>query len=109
MPIEDLRDLSRSQCHEPVDFDEDWLVCFFGAYPSQSSRPKAKEQTTATAEDKATASAAAEKPAQAGDQPTALKPHYDSKKIYDKLPKLAATDVAKAKRLLLGLHERMWR
>ena len=47
-------------------------------------------------------------PVQPGDQPTALKPLYDFKKIYDKLPKLAATDANKAKRLLLGLHERMW-
>ncbi|CAK9111867.1 Retrovirus-related Pol polyprotein from transposon RE2 (Retro element 2) (AtRE2) [Includes: Protease RE2 [Durusdinium trenchii] len=46
MPIEDLRDLSHSQCHEPVDFDEDWLICFFGVYPSLPSRPKAAVPST---------------------------------------------------------------
>ncbi|CAK8997028.1 Potassium voltage-gated channel subfamily H member 6 (Ether-a-go-go-related gene potassium channel 2) (ERG-2) (Eag-related protein 2) (Ether-a-go-go-related protein 2) (Voltage-gated potassium channel subunit Kv11.2) [Durusdinium trenchii] len=37
LPVEDLRELSHHQCHEPVDFDEDWLICIFGHYPSSSS------------------------------------------------------------------------
>ena len=37
LPMEDLRELSHHQCHEPVDFDEDWLVCIFGSYPPASS------------------------------------------------------------------------
>ncbi|CAK9053177.1 Uncharacterized protein SCF082_LOCUS29013, partial [Durusdinium trenchii] len=49
MLIEDLRDLSHSQCHEPVDFDEDWLICFFGVYPSLPSRPKAAVPDTPAA------------------------------------------------------------
>ena len=145
MLIEDLRDLSHSQCHEPVDFDEDWLICFFGVYPSLPSRPKAAVPDTPAAAPHTPAGApktpamapgtpaapeaepivplpeeiqeellpqpyeeARIEPVQPGDQPTALKPLYDFKKIYDKLPKLAATDANKAKRLLLGLHERMW-
>eukprot|EP00913_Durusdinium_trenchii_P002492 g2304.t1 len=37
-----------------------------------------------------------------------IKPIYDFRRIFKKLPTLATTDEAKAKRLLLGSHERMW-
>ena len=37
-----------------------------------------------------------------------IKPTYDFRRVYKKLPLLAVKDEAAAKRLLLGLHERMW-
>ena len=39
---------------------------------------------------------------------TTIKPLYDFRRIFKKLPSLTGTDEAKAKRILLGLHERMW-
>ena len=27
LPEEDLQGMNHGQAHEPVDFDEDWLVC----------------------------------------------------------------------------------
>ena len=43
-----------------------------------------------------------------GEESKTLRPLYDFRRIFRKLPTLATTDEQKAKRLLLGLHERLW-
>eukprot|EP00435_Cladocopium_sp_Y103_P061866 s1483_g23.t1 len=45
---------------------------------------------------------------QVATQPGSLKPLYDFRRVFKKLPKLAEPDEVSAKRLILGLHERMW-
>lgn len=128
LPEEDLREMSHGQIHEPIDFDEDWLVCIFGAYPamSRADRKRHDEAQEATSDDKAVEpfeplpeatqeellpqpyEEASIQPVEPGDQPSALKPLFNFKKIYEKLPNLVNINELKAKRLLLGLHERMW-
>ena len=41
-------------------------------------------------------------------QPGSLKPAYDFRRIFHKLPRLAISDPTQAKRLILGLYERLW-
>ena len=149
LPMEDLRELSHHQCHEPVDFDEDWLICIFGHYPSSSSSrnpepplpstpaPRTPAPGTPTpgtpkpenvkrvevkeepVEDFQPVDEAMPMPYEADDvqviepvddeeESKMIKPIYDFRRIFKKLPTLATTDEAKAKRLLLGSHERMW-
>ena len=56
-----------------------------------------------------------EEPAEEGqivaaeETPGTLQPAYDFKRIFERLPTLATSDQAKARKLLLGLHERFWR
>ena len=41
-------------------------------------------------------------------RPGSLKPLYDFRRIFHKLPRLASSDPTQAKRLIVGLHERLW-
>ena len=187
-PVEDLREMSNHQWHEPTDIDMDWLVTLFGtdpqeeappAAPSSSSTQVKKYQSSPTTPStkrspgtplsKALTGAPKTptpeepdpileileeplKPSYAGneDQKTdyepsiadsdalqnqavdgeehqhqtdeeeaveaidqsakeeIIKPTYDFRRVYRKLPALASSDEQAAKRLLLGLHERFW-
>ena len=121
--IQDLREMSASQWHEPVNVDQDWMVAIFGAekaeQSSSSSREKPKKDEQGQEEEDLpdifdeeerpgeveVVEESAIQPAQDAD---ALVPLYDFRRIFKKLPKLAATDEKMAKRLILGLHERLW-
>ena len=149
VPYEDLRELSNAQCHEPIDFDDDWLVALFGTDPSEtnnptssSSRPirKNKDKPNLPPSDHEDDSLLApydeenifdeedgdhygpsirpegdeqkevpEEPEEVSAvEKQVIKPTYDFRRVYKRLPALASTDETAAKRLLLGLHERMW-
>ena len=125
--MEDLREMSASQWHEPVDVEQDWMVAIFGAEKteqssSSSARPK-KEITERALEEEDNlpnlfdeeeeerpreVEVVEESAIQPAQDAEALVPLYDFRRIFKKLPKLAATDEKMAKRLILGLHERLW-
>ena len=130
--MEDLRELSASQWHEPLDLEMDWLVAIFGSdlkekeaassSSSSSSRPKAPATKDKDAEDiqdldtipvegEGAIIEAPEIEEEATDQVAVggLKPLYNFRRIFKKLPVLIQKDdIQTAKRLILGLHERMW-
>ena len=135
--VEDLRELSLGQWHEPIDVDEAWLIAFFGAppgsEPASSSSPEAPAQRANAVppgsrppEKSGEEDARGREPAPARNsdaderaeaepveeetlaKPGSIKPVYDFRRIFAKLPKMALADVDKMKRLLLGLHERLW-
>ena len=123
--MEDLREMSASQWHEPVNVDQGWMVAIFGAEKaepsSSSSREKPKKDDVEQGQEEEdlpdifdegerpgeveVVEESAIQPAQGAD---ALVPLYDFRRIFKKLPKLATTDEKMAKRLILGLHERLW-
>eukprot|EP00435_Cladocopium_sp_Y103_P007263 s3374_g2.t1 len=130
--MEDLRELSLSQWNEPINIEDDWLIAIFGSdipvegpLPSSSSRPSiaskdAKDLIGDDVSEGYEPSIAdeleplqppdveeedAEVPAQ---NPGSLKPIFDFKRVFKRLVKLAGTDDHTAKRLILGLHERLW-
>ena len=125
--MEDLREMSASQWHEPIDVEQDWMVAIFGAEKSEqssssSARPK-KEITERALEEEddlpnlfdeeeeerpREVEVVEESAIQPAQDAEALVPLYDFRRIFKKLPKLAATDEKMAKRLILGLHERLW-
>ena len=123
--IEDLREMSASQWHEPIHLEEDWLVAVFG----DDSEEKKKETTSSSSSTALVPVEAAEgeesehpegelaqhespelEREEQGQvaQPGSLKPVYDFRRIFHKLPRLPISDPTQAKRLILGLHERLW-
>ena len=123
--MEDLREMSASQWHEPVNVDQDWMVAIFGAEKtetsSSSSSSKAKPVKDKTddgqeeddlldifdeEEKPAEVEVVEESAIQPAQDADALVPLYDFN--FKKLPKLAVSDEKMAKRLILGLHERLW-
>ena len=137
MPLHDLREMSHSQIHQAIDID-DWLITIYGvetaAVPAPStpaSRPRAippeaplppkaeslslprlmdrplneKEEVAIIEpvyED-------AELATQSHQEIAPLKPNYNLRKVLERLPKAVKEgDIARAKQLLLGLHERLW-
>ena len=119
--------MSASQWHEPMDpmeLDDDWLVAIFGGDPIKTEDPSTaaySSQALVPAEDQEPQPEVdgglapidppqheEEEQDQVAAQPGFLKPLYDFRRIFKKLPKLAETDEVAAKRLILGLHERMW-
>lgn len=158
LPIEDLRELSNHQWHEPTELEEDWLITLFGvesdkkkeeadelqaaiesnpggaassssAQPSSQPRPAPVEsleeplvppyennEENEEKDDQGDPGEQAqqqeeddgEAAAPAAPREEVLKPTYDFRRVYKKLPALATADEKAAKRLLLGLHERMW-
>ena len=135
-PVQDLRSLDMSQWHEPLDVGDDWLIAIFGhevgiddaedePASASSKEPKISDDklhipdeddyspmTPLNMDDDDVPicpPAQEEEPAEAVAQhPGSLKPLFDFRRVFDKLPKLAGHDDVQAKRLILGLHERLW-
>ena len=119
--VEDLRTLSLSQWHEPIELDEDWLIAFFGADPEGEPTTSSSASSIKAIKDKDAdddpggelallpqpelEEEAAEEPAH---HPGSLRPIFDFRRVFARLPRLAGTDDITAKRLILGLHERLW-
>ena len=124
--IEDLRELSLSQWNSPVNLEEDWMVAIFGkdaeeqpTTSSTSSRSKQPRDDDVESQGydpsigdelevlqpPAMEVEEADQPAQ---NPGSLKPIFDFRRVFTRLPKLAGKDDVTAKRLILGLHERLW-
>ena len=124
--IEDLREMSASQWHEPIDLEEDWLVAVFGDDSEEKKKGTTSSSSSTALVPVADAEDAegdqpegelsqvdppeheGEEQGQVAVQPGSLKPVYDFRRIFHKLPRLAASDPTQAKRLILGLHERLW-
>ena len=121
--VEDLREMSAGQSYCPIELEDDWLIAVFGADPgssepaSSSSSRRQKEKKDAEeigiaedleeikeVDDEVAAEEVTEKEVKAG----SIKPMYDFRRVFKKLPIMAQTDEEKAKRLILGLHERLW-
>ena len=49
-----------------------------------------------------------ENPDGPAEHPGSLKPIFDFRRVFTRLPKLAGKDDIMAKKLILGLHERLW-
>ena len=162
LPLEDLREMSNHQWHEPTDVDQDWLVTVFGTLAgqveeaasasssksakgigslSERKKPDPEEEHLEAPlvhpyEHRKEAGEEAENfpdglfnadsaPELAGDAEPVheaedeelqtvpiheeiIKPTYDFRRVYRKVPHLAVANEKDAKRLLLGLRERMW-
>ena len=135
--MEDLREMSHSQINTECEV-ENWMVTLYGqdvdAVPAPSTpskRPRsipAQPALPPRADDAALVPRVMERPENPAEQPLALedapyeefdahdrrdlapiKPNYNLRRVLEKLPKIIADgDNTKAKRLLLGLHERLW-
>ena len=138
MPVHDLREMSHSQIHQAIDID-DWLITIYGvetaAVPAPStpaSRPRTRPEEPPMppkpeslslprlmdrpADEKAedaiveTIYEDAELATQSHQEIAPIKPNYNLRKVLERLPKAVKEgDIARAKQLLLGLHERLWR
>ena len=124
--IEDLRELSLSQWNSPVNLEEDWMVAIFGkeveeqptsSSSSRSKQPKDDDQESlgydpSIAGDELEVLRPPEMEIEEADQPAqnpgSLKPIFDFRRVFTRLPNLAGKDDVTAKRLILGLHERLW-
>ena len=130
MQIEDLRELSASQWHEPMDLDDDWMIALFGSDKSQSQEGSSsstssraivpvqddrvqEQQQPADQEGELAPLQQPEIEVLSEDQPEAragaLRPSFDFRRVFKRLPTLVQKgDLNMARRLILGLHERMW-
>ena len=120
--MEDLRELSASQIHEPMELDDDWMVAIFGNDPNKKETTSSSstavvpvDQLNEDQEEPAGDLVPLEPPEHDSEEPDkiavhpgGLKPTYDFRRIFKKLPRLALDDETAAKRLILGLHERLW-
>ena len=120
--LEDLRELSASQIHEPMELDDDWMVAIFGNDTTQKDESASSSSAIVPAEQKKEDQEEpagdlvpldppehdSEEPDKIAVHPGGLKPTYDFRRIFKKLPRLALDDETAAKRLILGLHERLW-
>ena len=124
--LEDLRELSPAQQREAID-EEDWMITFFG----NNVPPSTKVPGTPVPSTPAVA-ASTPRPAIADavqpEEPAAplaiqpydevgtskaielrtMKPLYSIKRVLHRLPQEVSKDTVNAKRMLLGLHERLW-
>ena len=130
---EDLRELSLSQWNEPINIEEDWLVAIFGSDApdkgsSSSSSTRAaggfKDAKDLIPDDQSEGYEPSIAPDEllpvqppeveeeeqdgAAQNPGSLKPLFDFRRVFKRLPQLAGHDDQTAKRLILGLHERLW-
>ncbi len=124
---EDLREMSAGQSYCPIELEDDWLIAVFGADPgsrepsSSSSSTRKRQQEKKDAEEigiakdledikdeEGDAEAAAEEITEEEIKAGSIKPMYDFRRVFKRLPIMAQTDEEKAKRLILGLHERLW-
>jgi hypothetical protein len=127
--MEDLRELSPAQQREAID-EEDWMITIFGHHdipaPPQESDPAETVQPSASTP--APSTPAPGTPAPSGGQNSeastavvpydgvdtqpiavrAMKPLYSVKRVLQRLPQEIEKDTVMARRLLLGLHEKMW-
>ena len=137
-PIQDLRTLEASQIYEALDIGDEWLVAIFGKDvdpPEEDDLPEpassSKTRSPKIPDDKLDFDdgsdgyspsvldddlvplcppAHEEEPTEAvASHPGSLKPLFGFRRIFEKLPKLFGKDENQAKRLILGLHERLWR
>jgi len=128
--VEDLRELSLSQWHEPLNLEDDWLVALFGKDPAKASEASSssspsklaiKDKIDSDDDEKAEVAVIGqeheqlvpremdeENPDGPAEHPGSLKPIFDFRRVFTRLPKLAGKDDITAKRLILGLHERLW-
>ena len=129
--LEDLREMSASQWHEPLNIEDDWMVAVFGGDPgelptaSASSGPRKPmvqrlqdlDEESDGYEPSIAPEGVLQEPMDMEEEPqearavnpASLKPVYDFKRIFKRLPLLAERgDIVMVKRLLLGLHERLW-
>ena len=135
-PIEDLREMSFNQINEAIDVD-DWMVVVYGtdvgAVPAPSTparRPRSipgQPPLPPRGDDAALVPEVLERPKDPREEevmedkayeefdtqdrePLApIKPNYNLRRVLERLPKLLEDgDETKAKRLLVGLHERLW-
>ena len=113
--------MSASHWHEPIDLEEDWLVAIIGSDPDPPKHPahlhhwsqfnQHKTMTKLKMEKLAQLpppDCDSEEPGQVAARPGSLKPLYDFRRILHKLPRLASSDPTQVKRLIVGLHERVW-
>jgi len=128
--VQDLRELSLSRWHEPLNLEDDWLIALFGKDPakageaSSSSTPSKlaiKDKIDSDDDEKAAVAVIGqeqeqllpremdeENPDGPAEHPGRLKPIFDFRRLFTRLPKLVGKDDITAKRLILGLHERLW-
>ena len=131
-PVEDLRELSEAQHREAVE-EENWMVAFFGSEedPSRRTRssrtpgtpvpgtplPEASAPSTpaplelvpvATPSELVPVDAPYEDIDVQTSQLRTIKPLYSVKRVLQKLPTAVKNEPATARRLLLGLHEKLW-
>ncbi|CAK9030292.1 unnamed protein product [Durusdinium trenchii] len=126
--LEDLRELSPAQQREAID-EEHWMITFFG----NNVPPSTKVPGTPAPGTPAVAAPSTPRPAIADaaqpEEPAAplavqpydevgtskaielrtMKPLYSIKRVLHRLPQEVSKDTVNAKRMLLGLHERLWR
>ena len=126
--MEDLRELSPALQREEID-EENWMITFFGDTTAPATAPPTPvpgtpapgtpppgtplpagqlqlQDRSAEAEQNTTLA-----PYEGVDkfvEMRVMKPVYSVKRILQKLPELAKNDEIQAKRLILGLHEKMW-
>ena len=117
MPLEDLRELSPAQQRQKMD-EENWMITFFGTRQEEEAAP-------ALAPASVPVQPAPQQPPQEAQEPQAqpapyegvdmrainarpIKPLYSVKRVLQRLPQ-AAKDERTANKLLLGLHEKLWR
>jgi hypothetical protein len=125
-----LRELSLSRWHEPLNLEDFWLIALFGKDPakageaSSSSTPSKlaiKDKIDSDDDEKAAVAVIGqeqeqllpremdeENPDGPAEHPGRLKPIFDFRRLFTRLPKLVGKDDITAKRLILGLHERLW-
>ena len=125
--IEDLRELSLSQWNSPVNLEEDWMVAIFGkdaeeqpttsSTSSRSKQPRGPMMWSLKGYDPSIGdelevlqppAMEVEEADQLAQNPGSLKPIFDFRRVFTRLPTLAGKDDVTAKRLILGLHERLW-
>eukprot|EP00435_Cladocopium_sp_Y103_P023123 s172_g5.t1 len=106
--VEDLRELSLSQWHEPLNLEDDWLIA--DKIDSDDDQVEGREVAVIGPEHDQLQPLEQEEenPDGAAEHPGSLKPIFDFRRLFTRLPKLAGTDDITAKRLILGLHERLW-
>ncbi|CAJ1334047.1 unnamed protein product, partial [Effrenium voratum] len=118
MPLEDLRELSPAQQRQKMD-EENWMITFFGTRQEEEAAP-------ALAPASVPVQPAPQQPPQEAQEPQAqpapyegvdmrainarsIKPLYSVKRVLQRLPQAAKDDPLTANKLLLGLHEKLWR
>ena len=121
--VEDLRELPLSQWHEPLNLEDDWLAAVFGKDPADqaqasssasSARPAIKDKVDSDDDDKSDGRQVAiagqeleqlqpqehdeEQPDGPAEHPGSLKPIFDFRRVFTRLPKLAGKDVMSLRR-----------
>ena len=116
--VEDLREMSAGQSYSPIELEDDWLIAVFGGDPGvaesstsstsrrQKEKEKKQEDEIGIAKDledlidQEDPEVAAEEVKEDEVKAGSIKPMYDFRRVFKKLPVMTQTDEEKAKRLI---------